>query len=144
MKQQPIGMVQRFRTSCTTDSLLTTHHARRDHSPQSRPYTLEAVLAPAVGVSLGTPRERPGDPHRDQIFILGKLISVGHNHLLPSTYLSRSLDTKLLQLRKPDCHAVERPCHRFVILPSRRESLGVAVRKHHGPTHTHDLLNGPN
>ena len=143
MKQGPIGMAQRFRTSSTTDSPLTTHHTRRNRSPQSRPYALEAVLAPAVGVDLGTPRERPGDPHRDRIFILGESISGGRNHPPPSTYLCRSLDTKLLQPRKSDCHAVERPRYRVVILPSQREPLGVAIRKHHSLTYTRDLLDGP-
>ena len=143
MKQRPIGMVQRFRTSCTMDSPLTTHHAWRDHSPQSRPHTLEAVMTPAVGVDLGTPRERPGDPHRDRTFILGKSISGGHNYLLLLTYLSRSLNTKLFQLRKSDHHAMERLHHRIVILHPRREPLGIAVWKHHGPTHICDLLNGP-
>ena len=100
-------MVQRFRTSCTTDSPLTTHHAWRNSSPQSRPYTLEAVLTPTVGVDLGMPRERPGDPHRDRIFILEKPISGGHNYPPLLTYLSRSLDTELLQPRETDSHTME-------------------------------------
>ena len=109
---------------------------------QSRPYALEAVLTPAVGVDLGTPRERPGDPHRDQIFIPGKSISGGHNYPPLLTYLGRSLDTKLLQPRKSDRHAMERPCH-HIVLHFRREPLGVAIQKHHGPTYPRDLLNGP-
>ena len=144
MQKRPIGMVQKFRTSCTTDSPLTTHHAWRNCSPQSRLYILEAVLIPAIGVDLSMPRERPGNPHRDRIFILAKSISGGHDYLLLLTYLGRSLDTELLQPRKPDHHAVERPRYHVVILPSQREPLGVAVWKHHGPTHTRDLLNGPN
>ena len=119
------------------------HHAWRNRSPQSRPYALEAVLTPAVGVDLGTPGERPGDPHRDRIFILGKSISGGHNYPLLLTYLGRSLDTEILQPRKPNHHAVERPCYRVIILPSRQQPLRVAVWKHQGPTHTRDLLNGP-
>ena len=89
------------------DSPLTTHHAWRNSSPQSSPYTLEAVLAPAIGVDLGMPRKRPGDPHRDWIFVLGKSISGGHNYPPLLTYLGRSLDIKLLQLRKSDHHAME-------------------------------------
>ena len=119
------------------------HHAWRNGSPQSRPYALEAVLTPAIGVDLGTPRKRLGDPHRDRIFILGNSISGGHNYPPLLTYLGRSLDTKLLQPRKPDRHAVERPHYHIVILHSRREPLGVAVRKHHRPAYPCDLLNGP-
>ena len=55
------------------DSPLTTHHTWRNGSPQSRPYALEAVLTPAVGIDLSTPRQRPGDPDRDRIFVLGKV-----------------------------------------------------------------------
>ena len=142
MQQGPIGMVQRFRTSSTTDSPLTTHHAWRNRVPQSRPYALETVLTPAVGVNLGTPRERPSDPNRDRIIVLGKSISGGHNYPTLLTYLGRSLNTKLLQPREPDRHAMERPRHRIVILHLRGEPLRVTVRKHHGPTHTRDLLNG--
>ena len=143
MEQRPIRMIQRFRTPSTVDSPLTMHHAWRNSSPQSRSYALEAVLPPAVGVDLGTPRKRPSDPHRNQILMLGKSISGGQNHPPPLTYLRRSLDPKLFQPRKPDCHAVKRPRYRIVILPSRQEPLGVAVRKHHGPTYAHDLLDGP-
>ena len=143
MQQQPIRMVQRFRTSSTTDSPLTTHHAWRNHSPQSRPYALEAVLTPAVGVDLGTPRKRSSDPHRDRIFVLGKSISGGHNYPPLLTYLCRSRDAKLLQPREPNRHVMEQPRHRVVILHPQREPLGVAIRKHHGPTHTRDLLDGP-
>ena len=101
------------------DSPLTTHHAWRNRSLQSRPYALEADLTPAIGVDLSTPRKRPGDPHRDLIFILGKSISGGHNHPPPLTYLCRSLDTELFQPREPNHHAVERPRHRVIILHSR-------------------------
>ena len=55
------------------DSPLTTHHAWRNGSPQSGPYALETVLTPAIGVDLSMTRERPGDPYRDRIFILGKV-----------------------------------------------------------------------
>ena len=143
MEQRPIGMIQGFRTSSTTDSPLTTHHAWRNSSPQSRSNALETVLAPAVGVNHGTPRERPGDPHRDRIFVLGKSISGGHNYPPLLTYFRRSSHAKLFQPREPDRHAVERTRHHVVILNSRREPLGVAVWKHHGPTDTHDLLDGP-
>ena len=143
MQQRPIGMVQRFRMSSTTDSPLTTHHAWRNSVPQSRPYTLKTVLTPAVGVDLGTSRKRPGDPNRDRIFVLGRSISGRHNYPLLLTYLCRSPNAEFFQPRKADRHAVERPRHRVVILHPRREPFGVAIRKHHGPTYTRDLLNGP-
>ena len=122
---------------------MTTHHAWRNSVPQSRPYALETVLTPAVGVNLGTPGKRPGNPHRDRIFVLGKSISGGHNYPPLLTYLRRSPNAEFFQPREPDCHAVERPCHRVVILHPRREPLRVAVRKHHGATYTRDLLDGP-
>ena len=104
------------------------HHAWRNHSPQSRSYALEAVLPPAVGIDLDTPRKRPGDPYRQWIFVLGESISGGYNHPPPLTYLSRSLDPELFQPRKSDRHAVERPRHRVIILHSQRGPLRVAVR----------------
>ena len=100
------------------DSPLTTHHDWRNSPPQSRSDALETVLPPAIGVDLGTPRKRPGDPHREQIFVLGKSISSGHKYLLLLTYLGRSLDTELLQSRKSDRHVMEQLCHCVVILHS--------------------------
>ena len=72
MDQGPIGMEKHFRMSCTLHCLLTTHHGRRNSSPQSRPNALEAVLTPAIWMDFPAPRQRAGDPHRNQILILGR------------------------------------------------------------------------
>ena len=71
-------MKERFRMSGTSHHLLTTHHCRRNRPPESSPNALKAVLTPAIGVNLDTPRKRPGDPHRDQILILEEVISSGY------------------------------------------------------------------
>ena len=90
MNQGLIGMEECFKTSRTSHCMLTTHHGRRDSSPQSRPYALEAILAPAIQVDLSTPRQGTGNPHRNQILVLRKVVSTEINHPLPSTYLGRS------------------------------------------------------
>ena len=78
MDQGPIGMEKCFRTSGTPYHLLTTHHGRRNSSPESRPNALKTVLTPAVWVDFPAPRQGTGDPHRDRILILEEVVSYGN------------------------------------------------------------------
>ena len=73
-----IRMVEQFRMSNTSNHPLTMHHYRRNSSPESRPYALKAILAPAIQVNLPLPKQRASDPHRDQILILEEVNSCNH------------------------------------------------------------------
>ena len=75
MKQGLIRIEEHFRTPSTLNHLLTTHHYRRNSSPEGGPYALEAILAPAIWVDLSSPRQRTSNPHRDWILILEEVIS---------------------------------------------------------------------
>ena len=77
MDQGPIRVEKHFRMSSTLHRSLTTHHGRRNSSPKSRPDVLEAILAPAIQVNFPAPRQGTGDPHRDWILILRKVVSGG-------------------------------------------------------------------
>ena len=107
MDQGPIGMEKHFRTSSTPHRLLTMHHRRRNSSPKSSPNALEAVLAPAIWVDLPAPWQRTGDPHRDQILILGKSLAMVINYPLLLTYLGRFPSPELFQPWKPGSHVLE-------------------------------------
>ena len=142
MKQKSIGMKERFRTSGTSHHSLTTHHCRRNSSPESHPNALKAVLTPATRVDFPMPRQRTSDSHRDRILVLGRLSVAIINYPILSTYLSRSPGPKLFQPWEPSGQVLEQPTNAVVIPSPRQDTPGVTIREHHCPAHAHDLLDG--